>query len=77
MNILTLTFMLIGIVFIIMGYMSMFYNIKKEDSLTEYRTSPLEMNNMYQSKSVNGEGLQSSILEIKDENGNDVSFASF
>lgn len=76
MNILTLTLMLIGIVFIIMGYMSMFYNIKKVDSLTEYRTLPLEIGNSYQTGIVNSE-LNSSLFEVTDENGNDVSVSSF
>ena len=68
--------MLIGIVFIIMGYMSMFYNIKKVDSLTEYRTVPLEMNSNYEGSSARS-GLNTSLFEVKDENGNNVSVSSF
>lgn len=40
MNILTLTLMLLGIVFIVMGYMNMFYNLKTNEINNEYRTVP-------------------------------------
>ena len=76
MNILTLSLMLIGIVFIIMGYMNMFYNIKKVDSLTEYRTTPFEVNKSNKLVPFNSR-LNTSLVEIKDENGNDVSISSF
>ena len=40
MNILTLLLFLLGIVFMVMGYIEMFYNSKDEEKVIEYRFVP-------------------------------------
>jgi len=43
MEIITLSILLIGIVFVLMGYIELFYNEKKEDTVVEYRFIPRDV----------------------------------
>lgn len=43
MEIITLSFLLIGIVFVLMGYTNLFYNEKQEKKLIEYRFIPRDV----------------------------------
>ena len=43
MNIITLSLLLIGIVFLLMGYIEMFYNSKSVDKKIEYRFIPRDV----------------------------------
>ena len=40
MEIVTLSFLLIGIVFVLMGYINLFYNEKQDKKVIEYRFIP-------------------------------------
>lgn len=43
MEIITLSILLIGIVFVLMGYIELFYNEKKEETVVEYRFIPRDV----------------------------------
>jgi|TARA_S200000501_G_scaffold338181_1_gene344841 hypothetical protein len=43
MEIVTLSILLIGIVFVLMGYIELFYNEKKEETVVEYRFIPRDV----------------------------------
>jgi len=43
MEIITLSILLIGIVFVLMGYIELFYNEKKVDKVVEYRFVPRDV----------------------------------
>ena len=43
MEIITLSILLIGIVFVLMGYIELFYNEKKEEKVIEYRFIPRDV----------------------------------
>ena len=43
MEIITLSILLIGIVFVLMGYIELFYNEKQEDTIVEYRFIPRDV----------------------------------
>jgi hypothetical protein len=43
MEIITLSILLIGIVFVLMGYIELFYNEKKEEKVVEYRFIPRDV----------------------------------
>ena len=45
MNILSLLFLLLGIVFILMGYLEMYFNSKKVEKKIEYRFIPRDVYN--------------------------------
>ena len=40
MEIITLSILLVGIVFVLMGYIELFYNEKQEETVVEYRFIP-------------------------------------
>ena len=43
MEIITLSLLLVGIVFVLMGYIELFYNEKKEETVVEYRFIPRDV----------------------------------
>jgi hypothetical protein len=43
MEIITLSILLIGIVFVLMGYIELFYNEKQEETVVEYRFIPRDV----------------------------------
>lgn len=53
MEIVTLTIMLIGIVFVLMGYIEMYYNEKQEEKVVEYRFIPREVYDNIESNELN------------------------
>lgn len=53
MQIITLSIMLIGIVFILMGYTELFYNEKEEEKVIEYRFIPQDVYDNIESNELN------------------------
>tara|TARA_B100001093_G_C26213527_1_gene753047 strand:+ start:341 stop:559 length:219 start_codon:yes stop_codon:yes gene_type:complete len=53
MQIITLSVMLIGIVFILMGYTELFYNEKEEEKVIEYRFIPRDVYDNIESTELN------------------------
>ena len=49
MNIITLSLLLIGIVFVLMGYTDMFYNTKSTEKVVEYRFIPRDVHDNIES----------------------------